>query len=833
MIRYPNIIGKTDAQKLDQMRSYLHQLADELNYQLDKTGNIGSGYPSSAVDESALAKPVKKDDAISNFNDIKALIIKSADIVDAYYEEINKKLEGQYVAESDFGTYKEETQAQLTASSNQIKSVVEKQETIEIDMDTLERDMRSEIKQTADSIKLEVTGGEPGSTASIKLSVGEGDDKKEYTGTIDMKGLVTFSNLANADGTTVINGSNITTGQILADLIKAGTIKSKDGESVVLDLDNGTLNAVGTLRTLLGQNTYGYQNMSEMTHEGFTIGTISESGTIVKDAYLRENALRVTNNRNGSATINVSHNDSETAKFSIEKWSKMGTSSIRLETLSDYDSLQNMAVIQMQSAAGQGSLAIMVSPGESAIHGLTPPTGDSDAVNKAYVDSGLSGKLDTSATATNADKLDGYHIDATWGRSVHTIDVSAYPYSPDYYYPVLVYIPNWIKTRLALIVALNTNVPSWATHSSGFSCNIDVSLTRSGWGAQGCSYTKWHDDWRLCGDKKPAWFGGFVYTTNLAVFYVRGGGVYNLYSDDRDISQPTIVNPSYTDPSGSIYVPVTSIVDYWIGNSFDLDTIETNIKGNVEGNAIYAPNSSQLFSSDSQYAYDGVAPYYGHLTYESPYWRFKVYPETPANVIVARSDTSAYADSAGSVYSVTGVYTGSGGAQPPSYVGSGTVRFNMMERPSGLGGHEYCDYMLMDTYVGGDVPYVTAIGVAKTSVPKAYIAVGQKGNTSGWLEEAEIVTTRNACSFDSGAVSTTSIQDSGSASNFYVVHVYVSGYGYTSIVIDKAQINTSTYRYYYVHGGGYVGAYKSSNTVTFITDGSSPATTINHIRGYI
>ena len=132
MIRYPNIIGKTDAQKLDQMRSYLHQLADELNYQLDKTGNIGSGYPSSAVDESAIAKPVKKDDAISNFNDIKALIIKSADIVNAYYAEITKLIDEKnlYVAESDFGTFKAETENTLYADGTGLTQQVSDIQTI-------------------------------------------------------------------------------------------------------------------------------------------------------------------------------------------------------------------------------------------------------------------------------------------------------------------------------------------------------------------------------------------------------------------------------------------------------------------------------------------------------------------------------------------------------------------------------------------------------------------------------------------------------------------------------------------------------------------------------
>ena len=146
MIRYPNIIGKTDAQKLAQMSSYLHQLADELNYHLDHSGNLMSGYASSANES---AKPIKKNDAVSNFNDIKALIIKSADIVDAYYTEISKKLEGQYVAESDFGTFKQETEAQLTASSERIEVVFTNQQSITSDLEQVKQqniDIRAYIR---------------------------------------------------------------------------------------------------------------------------------------------------------------------------------------------------------------------------------------------------------------------------------------------------------------------------------------------------------------------------------------------------------------------------------------------------------------------------------------------------------------------------------------------------------------------------------------------------------------------------------------------------------------------------------------------------------------
>ena len=75
---------------------------------------------------------------------------------------------------------------------------------------------------------------------------------------------------------------------------------------------------------------------------------------------------------------------------------------------------------------------------------------------------------------------------------------------------------------------------------------------------------------------------------------------------------------------------------------------------------------------------------------------------------------------------VTGVYTSNGGAQPPSYISGGTVKFNMMNKFKGLTGlPTYADCILMDTYTGSDVPYVTGFGILKTSGnPRAFIAVG-------------------------------------------------------------------------------------------------------------
>ncbi|MFA6407078.1 MAG: hypothetical protein WCV80_00030 [Candidatus Paceibacterota bacterium] len=90
---------------------------------------------------------------------------------------------------------------------------------------------------------------------------------------------------------------------------------------------------------------------------------------------------------------------------------------------------------------------------------------------------------------------------------------------------------------------------------------------------------------------------------------------------------------------------------------------------------------------------------------------------------------------------VTGTYTGSGGLQPPSYIPSGKVRFNMMTGVPGTSGG-YQDWILMDTYTGGDVPFVTGIGVNKTSgTPVGYLISGGKGGAT-WTS-TQIITAGN------------------------------------------------------------------------------------------
>jgi hypothetical protein len=88
-----------------------------------------------------------------------------------------------------------------------------------IQLKTTRSAIESQIIQLADSITLEVTGG-VGNTARIVLKV---DGQTQGTGTIDLTGLVTFTDLST-EGQTTINGANIQTGTLSADKITTGTM---------------------------------------------------------------------------------------------------------------------------------------------------------------------------------------------------------------------------------------------------------------------------------------------------------------------------------------------------------------------------------------------------------------------------------------------------------------------------------------------------------------------------------------------------------------------------------------------------------------------------------
>lgn len=132
-IRLPNITAGSDKAQLQQVKSYLYQLAEQLNWAMSTLETT----------ESQIVEAVKKETTSGSetpaetFNSIKALIIKSADIVNAYYEQITERLDGSYVAVSDFGVYQEETSAEFKKTSESMETLYENIQQITSDLEEI------------------------------------------------------------------------------------------------------------------------------------------------------------------------------------------------------------------------------------------------------------------------------------------------------------------------------------------------------------------------------------------------------------------------------------------------------------------------------------------------------------------------------------------------------------------------------------------------------------------------------------------------------------------------------------------------------------------------
>lgn len=121
--RIPNITATTPEGQIVQIHSYLFQLSEQLLYAFNEVDKQEKAMVEKIQAKGIASGSGSNAEATNTFNAIKALIIKSADIVNAYYVEISKRLEGIYVAQSEFGTYTEQTSQAITENSEGIESL--------------------------------------------------------------------------------------------------------------------------------------------------------------------------------------------------------------------------------------------------------------------------------------------------------------------------------------------------------------------------------------------------------------------------------------------------------------------------------------------------------------------------------------------------------------------------------------------------------------------------------------------------------------------------------------------------------------------------------------
>lgn len=135
-LRLPNITGMTEREQISQVKSYLYQLVGQLQWALNNIETTTTNATTNTQKQGSM--PLSKGDSKASFDSIKSLIIKSADIVDAYYEEINSRLVGEYVAQSDFGTFSEDTEQAISETSTEIERAFKSLQEIITDIESIE-----------------------------------------------------------------------------------------------------------------------------------------------------------------------------------------------------------------------------------------------------------------------------------------------------------------------------------------------------------------------------------------------------------------------------------------------------------------------------------------------------------------------------------------------------------------------------------------------------------------------------------------------------------------------------------------------------------------------
>ena len=169
-IPLPQQLTGSDREQLQGMKTYLYQLAQALQFALGAVEKqIITVQDTAASAERTLRSVSESQSPKTQFSSLKALIIKSADIVNAYYEEINRRLTGLYVSQSDFGTFRQETQQEIRENAEGITRSFSDMQAIE---DTLAQ-VQSVVTQVNAWIKTGKLGEDENSVPIYGVEIGQ------------------------------------------------------------------------------------------------------------------------------------------------------------------------------------------------------------------------------------------------------------------------------------------------------------------------------------------------------------------------------------------------------------------------------------------------------------------------------------------------------------------------------------------------------------------------------------------------------------------------------------------------------------------------------------
>lgn len=150
-LRKPPQLAGSDHEQVKQLHSFLFQLIEQLEWALKNVDTSNNTVIVTPTPKSLKSSSQTTASPEATFGSIKALIIKSADIVNAYYEEIDKKLIGKYVAQSDFGTFEEQTSQDVFENSTNINRTFNHTQEIKAGVESLSGEIDQVGNKVADA----------------------------------------------------------------------------------------------------------------------------------------------------------------------------------------------------------------------------------------------------------------------------------------------------------------------------------------------------------------------------------------------------------------------------------------------------------------------------------------------------------------------------------------------------------------------------------------------------------------------------------------------------------------------------------------------------------
>ena len=165
-LELPDINGSTVSQQVEQLKTYLYQLVGYLQVAQSSVQNaeavaVQRRAPVAAVAGGQISQEL--------WQATKSLIIKSAQIVEAFSQKIGQELSGKYVAASDFGTYTKDTESRLEATDEAVTQLYSNVQTL--------AGQTGQLIETTAYIRSGLLDENPDGTPIYGIEVGQKDEK--------------------------------------------------------------------------------------------------------------------------------------------------------------------------------------------------------------------------------------------------------------------------------------------------------------------------------------------------------------------------------------------------------------------------------------------------------------------------------------------------------------------------------------------------------------------------------------------------------------------------------------------------------------------------------